>query len=139
MTYEVDNRYPEVAAPYEKVRGVKKHGGVGGSRAASFSALKSIFMTLAAAVAVTVAALSASPEKKPDEPVPVVEPFEAPELSIRSAELTADTVTPLTYTYQVTLHSAESLQVSAVITDQDGGQLGTDGPYEHREDGTSPA
>lgn len=26
--YEVDNRYPEVAEPYEKIRGVRRHGGV---------------------------------------------------------------------------------------------------------------
>lgn len=25
--YEVDNRYPEVFKPYEKIRGVRRHGG----------------------------------------------------------------------------------------------------------------
>ena len=134
MAYEVDNRYPEVAAPYEKIRGVKKHGGVGLGRASQFGALRAFLMTLAAALVITVAVL---PEKKKD-PVPVEEPFTAPVLTIRSAELTADTLTPLRYTYQVELNSAESLRVNAAVTDQNGAQVGADGPYVHRESGTSP-
>ena len=66
------------------------------------------------------------------------EPFTAPTLRIASAALNGTDLTPLSYSYTVTLNSAESMRVSAAITDQDGLSLGSDGPYEHSASGTSP-
>ena len=65
-------------------------------------------------------------------------PFEAPRLSIAGASLNGVSVTPLSYSYQVTLNSAKEMQVSAVVTANDGTRLNTDGPYTHTASGTSP-
>ena len=66
------------------------------------------------------------------------EPFTAPTLTISNATLNGSEITPLSYHYRVRLNSAESLQVRAVITAGNGGQLGTDGPYSHNKSETSP-
>ena len=188
--YEVDNRYPEVAEPYEKVRGVRHHGGVplGGpgfsaaKRAVRINNLKRSFWTSAAAVVTVICLLLVSPSRTPEEPpiptesvvIPTetetlptepptepvtetpepvtessaptdapeteesTEPFVAPSLSVAGAALNGSDVTPLRYSCGVTLNSAESLRVTAAITDQSGASLGSDGPYDYTSSGTSP-
>lgn len=59
--YEVDNRYPEVFKPYEKIRGVRRHGGTENTRrAARFNQVKRGFWTAAAAAVSAVTLLPAS-------------------------------------------------------------------------------
>lgn len=59
--YEVDNRYPEVCEPYEKIRGVRRHGGLENARrAARFNQVKRGFWTAAAAAVSSVTLLLAS-------------------------------------------------------------------------------
>jgi len=59
--YEVDNRYPEVFEPYEKIRGVRRHGGLENARrAARFNQVKRGFWTAAAAAVSAVTLLLAS-------------------------------------------------------------------------------
>lgn len=65
-------------------------------------------------------------------------PFTAPTLTISNAVLNGSDITPLNYHYRVLLNSAESMQVRAVITADNGEQLGTDGPYSHSKSETSP-
>ena len=66
------------------------------------------------------------------------QPFTAPTLVIADASLNGTGITPLQYSYQVTLNSAERMQVSATITSESGASLGADGPYTHTASGTSP-
>ena len=79
--YEVDNRYPEVAEPYEKIRGVKRHGGLQGARELAAAkritrrgSLKRSFWTAAAAVGTALIVLLSSPggDFHAAEPEPVV-------------------------------------------------------------------
>ena len=65
-------------------------------------------------------------------------PFTAPRLNLVSATLNGSNVTPLSYSYRVTLNSATSMQVRATISSNTGAQLGTDGPYTHSSSGNSP-
>ena len=62
--YEVDNRYPEVAEPYEKIRGARHHGGLRGGRspyaarrAVRANNLKRSFWTSAVALVLVLALL----------------------------------------------------------------------------------
>ncbi|MBR6118853.1 MAG: hypothetical protein IKQ04_00860 [Oscillospiraceae bacterium] len=66
------------------------------------------------------------------------EPFTAPKLNLVSATLNGSNVTPLSYSYRVTLNSAASMQVRATVTSNSGAQLGSDGPYTHNSSGASP-
>ena len=66
------------------------------------------------------------------------EPFIAPALRIVSASLNGSEVTPLSCSYQVTLNSAASLQVSATVSSEAGVSLGSAGPYSHTASETSP-
>lgn len=66
------------------------------------------------------------------------EPFTAPTLNLVSATLNGTNVTPLSYSYRVTLNSAEALVVRATISSNTGASLGTDGPYSHSSSGNSP-
>lgn len=59
--YEVDNRYPEVFEPYEKIRCVRRHGGLENARrAVRFNQVKRGFWTAAAAAVSAVTLLLAS-------------------------------------------------------------------------------
>ena len=78
------------------------------------------------------------PVTEPTEPTEPEPPFTAPTLAIVSAALNGTDVTPLTYSYKVALNSAESLRVTAAITDQSGASLGSGGPWTHNASGTSP-
>ena len=85
--YEVDNRYPEVAEPYEKIRGVRRHGGVPlgspfsvtAKRAIRINNLKRSFWTAAAAVIAVITLLLVPPGEDP----PAVEPDAFRALSVR--------------------------------------------------------
>ena len=66
------------------------------------------------------------------------EPFTAPKRNLVSATLNGSNVTPLSYSYRVTLNSAASMQVRATVTSNSGAQLGSDGPYTHNSSGASP-
>ena len=70
-------------------------------------------------------------------PVPE-EPFITPTLRIVSAALNDPDLTPLRYSYEVTLNSAASLQVSAAISSDTGESLGSGGPWSHTASGSSP-
>lgn len=197
--YEVDNRYPEVAEPYEKLRGVRHHGGLDGTRdlaaarrASRIDRIKRGFWSSTAAVVTAVAVLLASPgggshaaepvvtaptqietEAPPEtvtelppetatelppetvtqapETVPAEteatqistqeqtdEPFEAPTLTITEVTVNGTDVSPLSYRYAVELNSAETLELSAVVTAENGASLGSDGPYVHSASERSP-
>ena len=142
MIYEVDNRYPEVARPYEKVRGVRRHGAVpvaippAERHAMRINNLKRYFLTATAAMT-SVVVLVAGASKYEHEPTPVVEPFREPAIYIESAEADAETAETLTYGYRVELNSAENLEVSASVTTPDGVEVGKDGPFSHQSSGSS--
>ena len=67
------------------------------------------------------------------------EPFTAPKLAIASAELDTADAHILNYTYTVTLNSAASMTVTAAVTSDGGEEVGSDGPFDHTDSGTSPA
>ncbi len=137
MIYEEDNRYPEVARPFEKVRGVKKHGAVGGEaaraeRTSRMSLLKRYFTTATAAAA-SVAVLTAASSEGWFDPGPA---FSEPKLRIEQADfIEEDGIPSLSYQYTVELNSAGELEVTAAVT-ANGSDIGTDGPYRHEESGT---
>ena len=136
MIYEVDNRYPEVARPYEKVRGVKRHGAVpvaippAERHAVRINNLKRYFLTATAAMT-SVVVLVAGASSYEHEPTPVTEPFREPAIFIERAEADAETEQTLAYDYRVELNSAEDLEVSASVTAPDGAEIGQDGPFSH--------
>lgn len=180
--YEVDNRYPEVAEPYEKIRGGRRHGALDGvrdlaaaRRASRLDRIKRGFWTSTAAVVTAAAVLLASPggdshavepvvtaptqietappetvtappetvtaepETKPTETEPTeTEAFVAPLLSIREAEFNGTDGTSLQYSYQIELNSAAQAELRAELTADNGALLGSDGPYLHSESGPSP-
>lgn len=79
--YEVDNRYPEVCEPYEKIRGVRRHGGLENARrAARFNQVKRGFWTAAAAAVSAVTLLLASFGGGSQAAAP--EPFQDPGVEI---------------------------------------------------------
>lgn len=79
--YEVDNRYPEVFEPYEKIRGVRRHGGLENARrAARFNQVKRGFWTAAAAAVSAVTLLLASFGGGSQAAAP--EPFQDPGVEI---------------------------------------------------------
>ncbi len=123
--YEVDNRYPEAAEPYEKIRGVRRHGGVplgspfstAAKRAARINNLKRSFWTAAAAVIAVITLLLIPPGEDP----PAVEPdaFRAPSVRIVAA-----------------LQSEN--RDDAAITSDTGASLGSGGPWTHTASESSP-
>lgn len=79
--YEVDNRYPEVCEPYEKIRGVRRHGGTENARrAARFNQVKRGFWTAASAAVSSVTLLLASFGGGSQAAAP--EPFQDPGVEI---------------------------------------------------------
>lgn len=79
--YEVDNRYPEVFEPYEKIRGVRRHGRLENARrAARFNQVKRGFWTAAAAAVSSVTLLLASFGSGSQAAAP--EPFQDPGVEI---------------------------------------------------------
>ena len=133
--YEVDNRYPEVAEPYERIRGGRHHDRLNGARAcrtARVNSLKRSFWTSAAAVVAAVTLLLASPGEKPNAVEP--EAFLEPELSIVSA--VPNGADQLEYQYEIELNDAESVELTVTAHTEDGEVLGQAGPFHHSQSGT---
>ena len=128
--YEVDNRYPEVAEPYERIRGGRHHDRLNGARAcrtARVNSLKRSFWTSAAAVVAAVTLLLASPGEKPNAVEP--EAFLEPELSIvAAARPEADR---LEYQYRIELNDAEQAEVTVAARTAEGELLASAGPFLH--------
>ena len=133
--YEVDNRYPEVAEPYEKIRGGRHHdrlNGAGARRAARVNSLKRGFWTAAAAAVAVVTLLLASPGEGSSAAEPEV--FREPELSIVSA--VPNGADQLEYQYEIELNDAESVELTVTAHTEDGEVLGQAGPFHHSQSGT---
>ena len=131
--YEVDNRYPEVAEPYEKIRGVKHHSGLRGGRelyavrkAVRANNLKRGFWTSAAAVVLVLILLIVSPGGKQEPGA-----FRAPEIRIVSAVQSPEAADLIQYSYYLELNSADSADVIINARTKDGVLLGSAGPFRH--------
>ena len=142
MIYEVDNRYPEIAEPIEKIRGVKRHGAlIGGrslaaeKRALRINNLKRSFWTSATAVVTAISLLLVSPGGNSEAVEP--EPFRAPTVSIVSAAQSQTQADELEYRYRVELNDAESADVTVAARTEDGEPLGEAGPFRHTQTETS--
>lgn len=64
-------------------------------------------------------------------------PFIAPTLTITAASLDSSDISPLRCSYEVTLNSAESMSVTAVVTSNTGASLGSAGPYSRTVSGAA--
>ena len=134
--YEVDNRYPEVAEPYEEIRGGRHHGTdkrVAAVRAARINNLKRGFWTSAAAVVAAVTLLLVSPGGKTQAVEP--ESFREPELSIDFA--VQNEANRLEYQYEIEPNDAESVEVTVTARTEDGALLASAGPFHYTQAASS--
>ena len=124
--HEVDNRYPEVAEPYERIRGGRHHGGLKSGRVNN---LKRGFWATAAATVSVVTLLLAAPGGKPNAVEPT--PFREPEIGIVAAAQSPTQADELDYQYRVVLNDAEELDVTVTARTESGELLAEAGPFHH--------